>query len=436
MPVKNKAGQLVALEPEVEAIPREQHAHRVCVDDLSLSDDQSVAYAKILFWVRSRRPLFYLGGHAGTGKTSIAARLCSDVSSIVFCAFTGKAASVLRSKLWGTGSLAEVSTIHSLIYLPDKEASKHNRGEKYWVLKRELSVAPQLIVVDEASMLTTKMLRDLLSFKIPVLLLGDPMQLPPVGGEEISLDNVPEHASLTRIHRQAEGSAVLRLANGIREGMDYVDVSARCGVPMVTLRQFPRALREAYEEYGVGDVGVLCYRNETRLALNDIGQEVHRATAGDVARDQQFFRGMPVMNLYNYSARILNGMRGFIEEAEVDSWWLSGKFNFYDEGVSITGDAFGPQFDSEKAYDSLDECERFFEKEDPSVRLNPDTWRDDMGLLLDYAYAMTTHKSQGSQFKKVFLKVERPPGIDDLSFRRWLYTSVTRASESLTLVGG
>ena len=457
MPVLNKAKQVVAVEPEVTVLPRQEHGDRVCVDDLELSDDQSIAYSKILFWARSGRPLFYLGGYAGTGKTSIAARLCSDISSVAFCAYTGKAASVLRSKLWGTGSLADVSTIHSLIYMPDNDSpGKSNvvgrwRGaasvntlaastggkEKQWKLRKELGISPQVIVVDEASMVTSEILRDLLSFEIPVLLLGDPMQLPPVGGGEINLERVPESAMLERIHRQAEGSDILRFATQVRSGVPYYDIPVGGDVSKVSAKQLPFALRDAYEEYGTEDVGVLCYRNDSRIALNDMGQSAHRAVLGSrVPRDREFFSGMPVMNLFNYSTSILNGMRGFIRKAEVDRWWLSGEFVFRDEGVVVAGDAFGPQFDSTTVFDSLDACTRFFEKADPNVRLHPDTWAVDLGLLMDFAYAMTTHKSQGSQFRKVFLKVERPYGIDDLSFQRWLYTSVTRASESLTIVVG
>lgn len=432
MPVLGKRKVRVASPLVTRQLPvdKEERGRRVCVDNLKLSDDQAVAYAKIMLWFRSKRPLFYLGGYAGSGKTSIAARLCSDVAHVAFCAYTGKASSVLRSKLLGTGSMAEVSTIHSLIYIPD---DKKSRGARKWVKREELRTSPELIVVDEASMVTAQILADLESFDVPILLLGDPMQLPPVGGSAVTLADVPESAMLTQVHRQAQDSAILRLANTIRAGGNYGSYEESDELSSVTTKELPFALRDAYVQYGVEEVAMLCYSNKTRQALNDVGQSAHRNITGPMP---EYFPGMPVMNLYNHDVNLLNGMRGFIHNAAPDSWWLSGEFHFKDEGVAVEADAFGPQFDSLTTFDSFDACQSFFESQDNPVQLDQETWRDDLGILLDFAYAMTTHKSQGSQFKKVFVKVERPYGVTNDDFQKWMYTSVTRASESLTLVRG
>ena len=113
--------------------------------------------------------VFRLFGYAGTGKTTLARHLAESVEGKVnYAAFTGKAALVLRSK-----GCEGASTIHSLIYRSRGE----NEEAPTFVLNPEGAASKaKLIVIDECSMVDEELGRALLSFGVPVLVLGDPAQ--------------------------------------------------------------------------------------------------------------------------------------------------------------------------------------------------------------------------------------------------------------------
>ena len=404
---------------------------------VSLSDDQEQAYEKFLKWFKNpgNDRVFYLTGFAGSGKTMLASVIGADFQkNIAFCAYTGKAASVLRRKLMATGvdlSGHNISTMHSLMYSPQTDKYGTLLG---WKRREQLTSTTSfeefdLVVVDEASMLTVEALDDLLSYDIPVLLIGDPMQLPPVKGEAVN-PNDYKRVHLTKIHRQAEGNPILEYSAKIRQGIFYPEEGNDPRLQVINSREFDEQLFNAYEKFGIDDVGVLSYRNSTRVTLNEIGIDVHRQLLG-LTDDVEFFNDMPVMCLFNHSPQLLNGMRGkIIGDPRENEFWLTGKYDFSTEGVMVEGDAFGPQFGQEKTLSMYDHFRKFL------PRLEADNWRRKIGLLLDYGYAMTTHKSQGSAMRKVFVTMERPSQVDDEQFQKWIYTSCTRASEELVIVTG
>jgi exodeoxyribonuclease V len=127
-------------------------------------------------WIRERdKPVFRLFGFAGTGKTELARAVGRDIKAVRYSAFTGKAAHVLRQR-----GCTPVSTIHSLIYKAtfdlDTETWSYDRR------KRDELGDLRLVIVDEASMVDDELARDLLSYRIPILVIGDPAQLPPING--------------------------------------------------------------------------------------------------------------------------------------------------------------------------------------------------------------------------------------------------------------
>jgi exodeoxyribonuclease V len=134
---------------------------------------QDAALRAAAEWLKRGEPkLFRLFGFAGTGKTTLAKKIAEDIDGVVaFAAFTGKAALVMRSR-----GCADARTIHSLIY----RASETETGELIFVLNEDSAVArSKLVIIDECSMVDAELGRDLLSFGKPVLVLGDPGQLPP-----------------------------------------------------------------------------------------------------------------------------------------------------------------------------------------------------------------------------------------------------------------
>ncbi|MBE7186286.1 MAG: AAA family ATPase, partial [Methylobacterium mesophilicum] len=198
---------------------------------MQFSPQQDDALKAVGDWLkRGDQQLFRLFGYAGTGKTTLAKHFASHVDGTVqFAAFTGKAAQVLRSK-----GAKNARTIHSLIYRPrgeetvEDEEKGTSRVSPTFSLNRQSPIAKaKLIVVDECSMVDEALGRDLLTFGKPVLVLGDPGQLPPVSGGGFFTEAEPDFL-LTEIHRQARDNPIVALAQTVREGgtLDYGDFGA------------------------------------------------------------------------------------------------------------------------------------------------------------------------------------------------------------------
>src|SRR6266571_8184392 len=161
---------------------------------------------------RGRRSIFRLFGYAGTGKTTLAKHLAEGVDGkVLFAAFTGKAACVMRSK-----GCHGAATIHSLIYKA-RESGEETPSFELW--DEAPASKARLIVIDECSMVDAELARDLMSFGVPLLVLGDPAQLPPIQGGGFFTDAEPD-AMLTEVHRQAQDDPIVRMSMDIREGRE------------------------------------------------------------------------------------------------------------------------------------------------------------------------------------------------------------------------
>ena len=159
--------------------------------------------------------VFRLFGYAGTGKTTLARHIADDVNgNVKFAAFTGKAALVMRNK-----GCDNASTIHSLIYRT-RESGEEQPSFELW--DDAPASKAKLIVIDECSMVDAELGRDLMSFDCPLLVLGDPAQLPPIQGGGFFTDAEPD-AMLTEVHRQAQDDPIVRMSMAVREGrsLDY-----------------------------------------------------------------------------------------------------------------------------------------------------------------------------------------------------------------------
>src|SRR3954467_15749379 len=153
---------------------------------------------------------FGLCGFAGTGKTTLARHIAEHVDGkVLFAAFTGKAALVMRSK-----GCQGASTIHSLIYRTLESGAEI---PSFTLWDDAPASKAKLIVIDECSMVDAELGRDLMSFGVPVLVLGDPAQLPPIQGGGFFTDCEPD-AMLTEVHRQAQDDPIVRMSMDIRAG--------------------------------------------------------------------------------------------------------------------------------------------------------------------------------------------------------------------------
>tara|TARA_R110000803_G_scaffold20201_21_gene52315 strand:- start:1379 stop:2575 length:1197 start_codon:yes stop_codon:yes gene_type:complete len=392
------------------------------------SAQQEAALAAVGEWYDSgEKPWFYLAGYAGSGKSTLAKHLAASIGgNTVFAAFTGKAAEVMV-RMGCVGA----TTIHRLIYMP-REKSRERLRELHDELKAEKSEltrerirrlitieskllrAPSwdlstgkglrnadLIVIDECSMVGRGMAEDLLSFGVPVLVLGDPAQLPPVAGQGFFTSQTPD-VMLTEVHRQALESPILRLATDIREGKPILRGDYGRGLEVIERAE---VVSESVPEYGQVIVG----RNKTRIDYNrKIRRIIGRTDPLPIENDKV------ICLRNNHDLGIMNGQ----------TWTV------LDRGPSLEGD---------------DVCELVLRSDDDRV-IEVDTWSalflgNELGpwdednkdvQKFDYGNAITCHKAQGSQYGTVMVFDE------SFCFRKnaqqWAYTACTRASDQLTWV--
>jgi exodeoxyribonuclease-5 len=385
-----------------------------------MSPDQIAALQKIGAWYRSQSddPLT-LGGYAGTGKTTLVAYVRKALrenfpgSRVAFCAFTGKAVRVLdqtlRANKVSRGS-DSMSTIHGLIYHSEVDKQGHITG---WRKKSTLEF--DLIIVDEASMVTEDIWRDLLSYEIPILAVGDHGQLPPVGSS-FNLMAEPQ-IRLERIFRQEQNSPIVEVATLARTTGLIPAGSYGKGVVKYDRRSddIGVAMDELLQQWKP-DWLVLCGYNHTRVKLNhslrsQMGIESEAPTVGDHL----------ICLRNNASAKLYNGMTGtlqWLKDAENDD-----ERRWYHAGVAI----------DELEHEGFLLREQFGAKATiGQVPPAPDGTRGD---LFDFGYALTVHKAQGSQADTVLLFEERNKHMSDEDWQRWLYTAVTRAERQLFIVG-
>lgn len=386
---------------------------------ISLSEDQSHAVATLLHWYRgdtSKKQHISLGGYAGTGKTTLVATIRKELDiidnelKVAFVSYTGKAARVLQSRLSQEKVILgkdSVSTIHALIYTP----IVNNREEIVGWKKKE-KIECDLIIIDEASMVDGMIWDDLLSFSLPIIAIGDHGQLPPIQGN-FSLMSKPDLV-LTHIHRQAKENPIIGLSIQAREH-GYIrpgTYSEKVKKIIPEDPDFHIEMQEALENYH-DDTLVLCGYNHTRKRLNQsirnsLGFEVSEPTMGD--------RVICLRN--NHEHHIYNGMIGTVNKIQQSGdRWYEAEIQM-DDGDIYHGKISKEQFDSDTALNFTDKRAKIM-----------------AGDLFDFGYALTVHKAQGGQAKKVILFEERFKKMSDAQWKRWLYTAITRAEENLIIFG-
>lgn len=367
-------------------------------------DDALKAVAKWLAGGRSQ--IFRLFGYAGTGKTTLARYFAEHVDGDVqFAAFTGKAAQVLRSK-----GASNARTIHSLIYRPRGEEAVEDETTGRTMVSPTFSLNRQspimkakLIIIDECSMVDEALGRDLMSFGTPILVLGDPGQLPPISGGGFFTDHEPDFL-LTEIHRQARDNPIIQLALDVREGREFS--FGDYGDARVISRN------EVNSDLVTSADQVLVGTNRTRRRYN---QRLRELKGFDALYPQA---GDKLVCLRNDPAKgLLNG-----------SLWkvMTSSRETVKPGINLL---VSPEDDDpDRGVAKIKLLKAAFDEPDGEIPWQTKKRYDDF----DYGYALTVHKAQGSQWNEVVLFDESFAFRDTRS--RWLYTAITRAAERLTIV--
>ena len=362
---------------------------------------QSQSLKDVEAWLKNpSKQVFRLFGYAGTGKTTMAKEIEGMVNGLVlYMAFTGKAALVMRKK-----GCKDAGTIHSSIYM----ATDGPNGDTIFALNEASIVSmAKLVILDEASMVNGELGQDLLSFGTKVLVLGDPFQLKPVSGTGFFMGPNPD-AMLTDIRRQAADNPIVRMSMDVREGrrLQYGTYG-----DSVILRKGATP-RELVRDYVMGADQILCGLNASRLSYN----ERYRQLKG--LRGLQYpeipVAGDRLVCLRNNSEKgLLNGGLWVVRNSHHSDGYLELMVDSLDDekiaiNVSVPEEFFtGKEKDLDKR--TLMECDHF-----------------------TYGYALTVHKSQGSQWDNVMLFDES--GAFRADAPNHLYTAITRAAERITIV--
>jgi ATP-dependent exoDNAse (exonuclease V) alpha subunit len=366
------------------------------------SPHQEAALRDVAGWLKDKPgrngtpPVFRLFGYAGTGKTTLARHIAAEVDGkVLFAAFTGKAASVMRAK-----GCERASTIHSLIYKV-QESTEEIPNFELW--DDAPASSAKLIIIDECSMVDPELGRDLLSFGVPLLVLGDPAQLPPVQGGGFFTEAEPD-VMLTEVHRQAQEDPIVRLSMQVRAG-ERLEPGVYGRTEVVR--------RDALDPQRVLSADqVLVGRNATRRAYN---ARLRQRRGFD---DPLPLAGDKLVCLRNNRKKgLFNG-----------SLWTVAERTTSRARAGVVRMRLAPDEESSRKPVKVSVRPECFTGAIETVEWMQRKRYDEF----DFGYVLTVHKAQGSQWDDVVLFDESFAFPD--SRDRWLYTGITRAAKQLTIV--
>lgn len=422
----------------------------------------------------STRNIFLLKGYAGTGKTSLISALVNSLSSVnkkpSLLAPTGRAAKVLSKY-----SKKSASTIHRKIYW----INSNKNGNTYIKLK-ENTHTNTIFIVDEASMIpessdkgfgNRSLLDDLIQYVYDgigckLILIGDTAQLPPVNleispalNEDFLYQNYSKEIlsfSLSEVVRQEKSSTILLNATSLRKQItDHHFNLPNFIVNKDVIRiesgdELQERLEDNYNKSGLTNTIVLCrsnkraniYNQQIRSRIRYLEEEISTGDLLMVVRNNYFWLGDK-----NKSELIANG--DIIEVLSVNK--INNKYGFKFAHITIRLVDFSEQKEldvlvmldtikletSSLPYEEYQKLYQEISKEykgaDAKKKIKENKYLN--ALQVKFSYSITCHKSQGGQWENVFVDLGYfKKEMLDLSFLRWLYTAITRASKKLYLI--
>lgn len=346
---------------------------------VTLTDEQKDVVRKIVKGIKTgNEQVQTLGGYAGTGKTTITTTLHKFFPNFATCAFTGKAASVMRSK-----GMEGAATIHSTIYYPLKDEN----NKTVFSLKPKNMLGFDGFLVDEASMVGKEEHSGLLSFGVPIVFIGDHGQLEPVGSD-VNVMEDPMY-KLEQIHRNA--GEIAYFAEHIRKGGNVRKFNTSGKVQVAEAK-------DATDDIITNTDQIICAFNSTRKGVNNNVRRLNGRNGGVEENDR-------IICLRNNKAdRVFNGMHANVHSVDLKRKKITIDL---DDGERMWDLPFAPeQFDSEATLTDVDRAINLF----------------------DFGYCITAHKSQGSEWDNLIVYEQVCKKWDH---SRWAYTAASRAKSGL-----
>ena len=446
----------------------------------TLEQENAVIFLSDFLIEHHDNAVFVLKGYAGTGKTSLVGALVKALDAMqrkcVLLAPTGRAA-----KVFSHYAGHQAFTIHKKIY---RQKSFSNEMSNF-SLDNNLN-KHTLFIVDEASMIansglsglvfgTGRLLDDLIRYVFSgqgcrLLLIGDIAQLPPVGEEEspaLSVDVLKGYgldvcsAQLTQVVRQAQESGILWNATSLRQYLTEENFSE---FPVIQVKGFPdirlvsgeeliETINDCYDAVGLEETMIVTRSNKRANIYNNgirnaILYRTEELSTGDllmVAKNNYFWTEQckELDFIANGDIAVVKRIRKSQELYDFHFLDVTLSFPDYQDlelDVKLLLDILHteapalPKADQDRLFANvLEDYLDISSKPERMKRMKADPFYN--ALQVKYAYAVTCHKAQGGQWKRVFLDQgyvnEEMLGID---YFRWLYTAFTRASETLYLV--
>lgn len=368
-----------------------------------------------------------IAGYAGTGKSTLVRFIVDalkefgiEEKDVVFTSFTGKATQVLQRK-----GNKNVSTLHKLLY-----DWKMTTEGKYIKIPLE-SIPYKVVIVDEISMVPNELLQQLATHDVYVLCLGDPYQLPPINKNEDNhlLDN--PHIFLDEIMRQAAESEIIQLTMKIRNG-EKIEPFRGKEVQILNRNELSTGMLMWADQ-------VICAKNNTRIALNAQMRELLGRTGAPQDGDKVICLRNDWDTISNTENPLVNGTVGTIHNLYntyiiMPPFITKGRMRKLDylaaNFINDDGDNYGILALDKKLFDGDEPTISSYE----SYKLSGYKPLNNFTLEnFTYGYAITAHKSQGSEWNRVLVVEENFP-FNKEEHARWLYTACTRASEKLVLI--
>lgn len=428
-------------------------------------------------FIKSKDPKIVLlvKGYAGTGKTSLLSSLVKVLPVFgyksLLLAPTGRAAKVMARY-----TRRSAFTIHKIIY---RLGEGRDSGEVHFKRQKNYN-RNTVFIVDEASMISEEgqqrrgLLWDLIQFVFEnkgnkLMLVGDDAQLPPVGQTEslaLSRQHLQEKYGLSviatelkSVMRQALDSGILENASTLRNALDHQPgtvcfTTSKQDTFRMGADRMEDGLRYAYQKYGLGETIVICRSNKNAVDYNRHIRHALFYYENEIECGDQI---MVVKNNYFYKPEhspmgfLANG--DFAEVVKIINFQELYGLRFADLEIRLLDDPTEERLQVKVILDTLQESHPSLTTE--SYRSLYSLVREDyreitnrvqlrnalrtdpylQALQIKFAYALTCHKSQGGQWKAIFIDQGYlpEPGLTR-EHLRWLYTGVTRATEELFLV--